>query len=331
MWYWKVSHGCQKGTYLLLNIYRLIGGDVVSYLPMNKEEISLIRFVAEYQFLNIKDAKYFFKTQDYYRRRIKHLIDKKLLRKIKLNLVLGELGIEYAKLFNFDYNKSNRNEKYIDRLIRVASIGAYYQQSDTTNFTPSFAIKDKSIFTSTARRFIGIFEINGIEYLTYQISKEHDDRYITSVAYDIQKEKNFKNFIILIDDINRINASDFVFGINQILIIEDTIQNREYLQYLNSINWHKVIDNYFKNDVILSEYNFCDYTNKKNQYFSTFYFIDTEKINRIKYFLRENENKTQIIFCNKNIEDELKRYLPTAKYIPIDLEQYIDKERIFYD
>lgn len=303
----------------------------MSYLPMNKEEISLIRFVAEYQFLNIKDAKYFFKTQDYYRRRIKHLIDKKLLRKIKLNLVLGELGIEYAKLFNFDYNKSNRNEKYIDRLIRVASIGAYYCNSGTTKFTPSFSIKDKSIFTSTARRFIGIFEINGIEYLTYQISKEHDDRYITSVAYDIQKEKNFKNFIILIDDINRINASDFVFGINQILIIEDTIQNREYLQYLNSINWHKVIDNYFKNDVILSEYNFCDYTNKKNQYFSTFYFIDTEKINRIKYFLRENENKTQIIFCNKNIEDELKRYLPTAKYIPIDLEQYIDKERIFYD
>lgn len=303
----------------------------MNYFPNGYEEITLIKFIAEYQYLNINDAKYFFKSQSYYKKRIKHLVDKKLLRRIKLNLVLGELGIEYVKLFNFDYNKLNRNTKYAERLVRVASIGAYYQQSDTTNFTPSFAIKDKSIFTSTGRRFIGIFDINGIEYLTYQITKEHDNRYIASVAYDIQKEKNFKNFIILIDDINRINASDFVFGINQILIIEDTIQNREYLQYLNSINWHKVIDNYFKNDVILSEYNFCDYTNKKNQYFSTFYFIDTEKINRIKYFLRENENKTQIIFCNKNIEDELKRYLPTAKYIPIDLEQYIDKERIFYD
>lgn len=303
----------------------------MNYFPNGYEEITLIKFIAEYQYLNINDAKYFFKSQSYYKKRIKHLVDKKLLRRIKLNLVLGELGIEYVKLFNFDYNKLNRNTKYTERLVRVASIGAYYQQSDTTNFTPSFAIKDKSIFTSTGRRFIGIFDINGIEYLTYQITKEHDNRYIASVAYDIQKEKNFKNFIILIDDINRINASDFVFGINQILIIEDTIQNREYLQYLNSINWHKVIDNYFKNDVILSEYNFCDYTNKKNQYFSTFYFIDTEKINRIKYFLRENENKTQIIFCNKNIEDELKRYLPAAKYIPIDLEQYIDKERIFYD
>lgn len=303
----------------------------MNYFPNGYEEITLIKFIAEYQYLNINDAKYFFKSQSYYKKRIKHLVDKKLLRRIKLNLVLGELGIEYVKLFNFDYNKLNRNTKYTERLVRVASIGAYYQQSDTTNFTPSFAIKDKSIFTSTGRRFIGIFDINGIEYLTYQITKEHDNRYIASVAYDIQKEKNFKNFIIFIDDINRINASDFVFGINQILIIEDTIQNRENLQYLNSINWHKVIDNYFKNDVILSEYNFCDYTNKKNQYFSTFYFIDTEKINRIKYFLRENENKTQIIFCNKNIEDELKRYLPTAKYIPIDLEQYIDKERIFYD
>lgn len=303
----------------------------MNYFPNGYEEITLIKFIAEYQYLNINDAKYFFKSQSYYKKRIKHLVDKKLLRRIKLNLVLGELGIEYVKLFNFDYNKLNRNIKYTERLVRVASIGAYYQQSDTTNFTPSFAIKDKSIFTSTGRRFIGVFDINGIEYLTYQITKEHDNRYIASVAYDIQKEKNFKNFIILIDDINRINASNFVFGINQILIIEDTIQNREYLQYLNSINWHKVIDNYFKNDVILSEYNFCDYTNKKNQYFSTFYFIDTEKINRIKYFLRENENKTQIIFCNKNIEDELKRYLPVAKYIPIDLEQYIDKERIFYD
>ena len=262
----------------------------MNYFPNGYEEITLIKFIAKYQYLNINDAKYFFKSQSYYKKRIKHLVDKKFLRRIKLNIVLGKLGIEYVKLFNFDYNKLNRNIKYTERLVRVASIGAYYQQSDTTNFTPSFAIKDKSIFTSTGRRFIGVFDINGIEYLTYQITKEHDNRYIASVAYDIQKEKNFKNFIILIDDINRINASDFVFGINQILIIEDTIQNREYLQYLNSINWHKVIDNYFKNDVILSEYNFCDYTNKKNQYFSTFYFIDTEKINRIKYFLRENEN-----------------------------------------
>lgn len=303
----------------------------MNYFPNGDEEITLIKFIAEYQYLNINDAKYFFKSQSYYKKRIKHLVDKKLLRRIKLNLVLGELGIEYVKLFNFDYNKLNRNTKYAERLVRVASIGAYYHNSNTANFTPSFAIKDKSIFTSTGRRFIGIFDINGIEYLTYQITKEHDNRYIASVAYDIQKETKFKNFIIFTDDLQRINISDFAFGINQILIIKDTIQNREHLKYLNNINWNNIIYGHFKSNVYLSDYNFCDYTNKKNQYFSTFYFIDTEKINRIKYFLRENENKTEIIFCNKNIEDKLKNYLPTSKFIPIDLEQYIDKERLFYD
>lgn len=303
----------------------------MNYFPNGDEEINLIKFISQYQYLNINDAKYFFESHSYYKKRIKNLIDKKLLRKIKLNLVLGKLGIEYVKLFKFNYNKLNRNLKYSERLVRVANIGAYYHNSNTVKFIPSFAIKDKSIFTTTGRRFIGIFDINGIEYLTYQITKEHDDRYIASVAYDIQKENTFKNIIIFIDNIHRINISDFVFGVNQILVIEDTLQNREYLQYLNSINWHKVIDNYLKNDVILSEYNFCDYTDKKNQYFSTFYFIDTEKINRIKYFLRENENKTVIILCNKNIEDDLRKYLLTAKYIPINLEQYIDKERLFYD
>ena len=118
---------------------------------------------------------------------------------------------------------------------------------------------------------------------------------------------------------------------NQFIIIEDTLDNRESLKYLNSVNYYTIVREYFKNNIVLSEYNFCDYTDHKSKYISTFYFIDTEKINRIKYFLRENENKNEIIICNKNIEDILKSELPTAKYISIDLNPYIDKERIYYD
>ena len=54
------------------------------------------------------------------------------------------------------------------------------------------------MFTIKARRFIGILEINGIDYLTYHISEKHDKRYINSVIYDIQKEKKYKNIIMLI-------------------------------------------------------------------------------------------------------------------------------------
>lgn len=303
----------------------------MNYFPSGAEENNLIKFIALYQYLHATDSKYFFKSQHYYSKRIKHLVDKKILRRLNLNLILDEVGIDYAKFSKFEYNKINRNKKYVDRLVRLSSIGAFYHNSNTVKFTPSFAIKDKSIFTTTARRFIGIFDINGIEYLSYQISNEHDSRYITSVIYDIQKERKFKNMIIFTNDKTRININDFAFGKNQVIIFEDTLQNKEKLKYLNSVNWDKVINHYFRNKVVLSEYSFCDYTNHKDKYVSTFYFIDTEKINRIQNFLRENKNRNAIIICNKDIEEDLKKELPNAKYIAIDLKPYIDKERIYYD
>lgn len=152
-----------------------------------------------------------------------------------------------------------------------------------------------------------------------------------SIIYDIQKEKKFKNIIILVNDINRINLNDFAFGINEVLIIEDNKKNREKLKYLHSINWSKIINDNFKNRLFFSEYNFCDYTDYKNKYVSTFYYLDTEKINRIKYFLRENKNKNAHIICNSELETEIKKELPNANYIVVELEDYIDKERNVYD
>lgn len=167
--------------------------------------------------------------------------------------------------------------------------------------------------------------------MAYYITKNHDNRYITSVIYDIQKEKKYKNVIILINDINRINISDFAFGINEVLIIEDNKENREKLKYLHSINWSKIVNDNFKNRLFFAEYNFCDYTDYKDKYVSTFYFLDAEKINRIKYFLRENKNKNTHIVCSTGLKTEIKKELPNCNYNVIDLEEYIDKERNIYD
>lgn len=152
-----------------------------------------------------------------------------------------------------------------------------------------------------------------------------------SVIYDIQKEKNFKNIIVLVSDINKINLSEFAFGVNEVLVIEDNKENREKLKYLHSINWLNSINDKLKNKCFFSEYNFCDYTDNKNKYISTFYFLDTEKINRIKYFLRENKNKKAYIICNTELENKLKKELPEVNYVLIDLEDYIDKEKNVYD
>ena len=303
----------------------------LNFFPNGEEEIALIKFVSQYQYLNTNDAKYFFKTVDYYKKRIKHLVDKKFIKRSKSYLILDELGIEYAKLLGFDYNPVNRNAKYKNRLLNLSNIGAFYHNCKTVKFTPSFSIKDKQTFTTTGRRYIGVFDINGIEYLGYQIRAEHDEKYIKSIMYDIQKEIKYKNIIILVNDIKRINFNDFCFGINQVVVLQDSEENREKLKYLNSVNWYKIINEFYKNKAYLSEYNFCDYTDYKNKYISYFYFLDTEKINRIKYFLRENENKNIDIICDSSPKEELSKVFPNAHYIILSLEKYIDKERNYYD
>lgn len=302
----------------------------MSYFPINNDEISLIKFIAKYQYLNVKDAKYFFNSSRYYRNRIKNLIDKKFLRKIKWRLVLGQSGIQYVELSYFEYNKLNKNQQYRERLLNLSNIAAFYHNCNTVRFIPSFAIKDKEVFTTTSRRFIGLLNINGFEYLTYQILEEHDNKYIESVAYDIQKEMNYKNFIILVNDINRINPDDFAFGKNKVLVIEDNENNREKLKYLHSIRWNELIDEYFK-DVHLSEYTFCEYSNNKDKYINTFYFIDTEKIIRFKYFINESSTKRAYIVCDMKLEEDLRKELPNANYCVVNMEKYIDKKKRVFE
>lgn len=303
----------------------------MNYFPNNDEEISLIKFIAKFQYLSINDSKYFFNTENYYKKRITRLIEKKYLRRIKSKLVLGSIGIEYVKMCNYTYTPLNRNQKYLSRLLYISNLGAFFYNSSTTKYTPSFAMKDKEMFTITARKFIGILNINGFEYLTYHISKEHDYKYILSVIYDIQKETKYKNVIILVDDSNQINTFDFTFGYNQVFIIEDNIVNRNKLKYLNSINWLDIIQNQYTSKIYLSKYKFCDYTDYQNKYICNFYLYDTEKINRIKQFLGESKDRNIDIICSSELKDFIKKQIPTANYMVVDIEKYIDRDRHIYE
>ena len=305
----------------------------MSNFPNGPEEISLLEFISKYQYLDVKDSKYFFNTQKYYKKRISNLVAKRYLKRTKSHhLVLDELGIEFAGLFKFEYNKLNRNVKYLPRLLYISKMAAFYYNCANVKFIPSFSMKNKEEFTITSRKFIGVLEINGMEYLTYHLTEEHNDKYLRLLIYDLQKEKTHKNIIILTNDENRIKINQFTFGMNQILIVKDTEENREKLKYLHNIDWYNIIKaKYKRNDIYLSEYSFCEYTDYKNRYISTFYFFDTEKINRIKSFLKENKNKNADIFCNYEIKEMLVKELPNCNYFVVDLENYIDKEKFVYE
>ncbi len=300
----------------------------MNYFP-NDEEKELLKFIARYQYININDVQYFFSSKSYYKKRISHFVSNKFLKRIKLNLVLDKVGMEYLSLFGIAHNKLNRNQKYFPRLKYLSNLGAFYHNCNTVTFTPSFEMKDREVYTTTARRYMGVLDIRGIDYLVYYIPKKNDKRYLISVVYDIQKEAQYQNIIILTNETSNIDISEFCFGKSQTLILKDTLENREKLKYMNNVDWNRILDKYYP-EAYLAEYNFCDYTNRTNKYISKFYFLDTEKIVRIKYFLRESRDRNVDIICDNEIKTDIQKYLPNCNYTVVDLEEYTNKKPNIY-
>ena len=303
---------------------------IKSIFPKNENEIELVKFIGRFQYLSIKDLKYFF-NDTYYPKRIARLIKNNILRKYKKYLVLAENGQYFMKIINQKTSKLRYDKKYTDRLKFISHLAALYNKEKHINFTPSFEIKDKTVFTESSRKFIGVLNIFGTKYLTYHISKEHTEKYINSVIYDLQKETTYKNILILVNNISRLNLKDFAFGFNSVLITSDTDEELEKLKYINQVNWPKIIQNLYKNTVHISEYNSCDYTNNKDKYINTFYLLDAEKINRINIFLQSNEGKQADIICSKKIVNLLGKELPLANYKLIQLSDFIEKDIKVYD
>ena len=87
----------------------------MSNFPNGDEEISLLKFISKYQYLDTKDTQYFFSTQKYYKKRISNLVAKKYLKRTNSHhLILDKLGVEFAELFNFEYNKLKSIENLIE-------------------------------------------------------------------------------------------------------------------------------------------------------------------------------------------------------------------------
>lgn len=274
--------------------------EIKSIFPTNENEKNLVRFIGRYQYISSKDVQYFF-NDTYYPKRITKLIKNGIIRRYKKYLVLADDGYNFMKILEQHTVPLVYQKKYADRLKFMSHLSALYNKYEYITFIPSFEIKEKTAFTESSRKYIGILNIFGTNYLTYHISEEHTQKYINSVVYDLQKESKHKNIIILINDIKRLDLRDFAFGFNSVIICEDSDEKLQELKYLHQVNWPKIINELYGNQIHLSEYNFCEYTDNRNKYINTFYLIDTEKINRIDTFLKNNPGKQADIICDESI------------------------------
>lgn len=298
---------------------------------LNEKDLEILLFVKKYKYVKVSDFKYLYANKQYYQTKIKHWINNNYLRKIKWYIVLGAEGKKYLENLGYKCSRISYEKTYIERQRIISSFAARYYNNKKIKFIPSIDLKDKQIFTITSRRFIGILNIDKTDYLTYYITKKHDDRYVQSVIYDIRKETKLKNVIVFVEDLKKIDINNFVFGLDKLYIIPTTENNIHLLERIHRIDYQKLFFKIYKENVYLSEYAFCDYYTKSRLYIFPLIFIDTEKLSIIKFFLMENKDEKVDILYSKNISLLAIGKLKGANYKPIDFEKYVQGEFNIYD
>lgn len=273
---------------------------------LKKEDLEVLKFLSKYKILKVEDATFIYHTKRYYRDRINKLIDKGYVKRYKSYIILDKNGRKILGEVGQGYIKNIKNEAYMERLKKIASI-ATLEIDSNIKFEPSWLIKDKDIFTETARRYIGKMIIDGKEYLTYYLSKKKEDVYIKQLLFDINKSFNYNKIIIFVEDFNVIcpKYSNFAFGKEETIVILNNNDNKNFLKKYININWHEILEDIYQEELLISNWDKADYLLEDNRYIIEMIFINTEKIERLNWYYSENVNSTkriEIITLEENKE-----------------------------
>lgn len=279
---------------------------------LKKEDLEVLKFLSKYKILKVEDATLIYHTKRYYRDRVNKLISKGYVKRYKSYIILDKNGRKVLGEVGQGYIKNIKNEAYMERLKAIASIATLSIDSNI-KFEPSWLIKEKDIYTETSRRYIGKIIIEGIEYLSYYISKKKEDIYIKQLLFDINKSFNYENIIIFVEGLDVINSkySNLSFGKEKTIVILNDNYNKELIKKYTDINWHEVLEEIYKKEILISDWDKADYLLDENKYIIEMLFINTEKIEKLKWYYKENFNspkKVQIVTTSIN-EEKIKEMI----------------------
>jgi len=264
-------------------------------------------FLAKYKMMLGSDCKKVYKTKDYHRKRLKVLEQGKYIRRVnRLYIKLDDKGTRMVKEFGYNYSFTCRKKKYIDRLNEIARIAALTIDSNI-EFTASWDLKDSSIYTQTSRKYLGKLKYQDKESIVYYISKEKHISYISQTINDIQKIMNYKNILIFIENMNILSEKQrFAFGKDSTIIINPTKDNLTIFKELEAFDFYEIVKKiYSDKEILLSNWKKAEYMTEDRVYIVVMPFIDTEKINRLRIFYKNNpkvNRKIDIITLKENKE-----------------------------
>jgi len=280
-------------------------------------------FLAKYKMMLGSDCKKVYKTKDYHRKRLKVLEQGKYIRRVnRLYIKLDDKGTRMVKEFGYNYSFTCRKKKYIDRLNEIARIAALTIDSNI-EFIASWDLKDSSIYTQTSRKYLGKLKYQDKESIVYYISKEKHISYISQTINDIQKIMNYKNILIFIENMNILSEKQrFAFGKDSTIIINPTKDNLTIFKELEAFDFYEIVKKiYSDKEILLSNWKKAEYMTEDRVYIVVMPFIDTEKINRLRMFYKNNpkvNRKIDIITLKENKEKISEILTNKANIIELD-------------
>lgn len=289
---------------------------------LTKEDIDVLKFLERYKILKIEDASLIYKTKRYYRNRVNKLIGREYVKRYKEYIMLDKKGRKVLGITGTGYIKNICNKSYMERLKHISNIATITINS-SIEFIPSWEIKNKNIYTDTARRYIGKMIIDEKEYLTYYISNKKEHVYIKQILFDINKAMFSKNIIVFLEGLNIVDNKygNLMFDKENTYIIVNNKENKELLKKYVELDIHEIMQGIYKKELLISDWEYADYLLDNNKYIINMIFINTEVISRLNWFYKENSNtkkEVEIVTIKEN-EEKIKELLRHyCKIIKID-------------
>lgn len=172
---------------------------------LQERDIELLQFLAEYRTITLDNARYIYGTKTYQEKRICHLVRDGYVSRLKhREIALGRNGRKFLDEIGVKVKEHCRNPNNLERLKLISDIAAFTRFDDSNCFISSWNLKSRDNPTSDSRRYLGIMPFDGDIYNVYAVYGNKNDKYITSIYYDLKKEKDILFYIIFTNDIDKI-------------------------------------------------------------------------------------------------------------------------------
>lgn len=308
-------------------------------LILQERDVELLEFLAEYKTITLDNTKYIYGTKTYQEKRICHLVKEKYLTRLThREISLGKNGKNFLNEIGTNIKVHCRNPNNIERLKVISDIASFTNFSNTMSFIPSWYLKDKDCPTQDSRRYLGLLTFDHNFLTVYSVYGEKDEKYITSLYYDLKKEREFYNSIIFANDIEKILYYKKNFGFNDkhLYLIKYNDFNKRIIRNYDKIRTCMMDHLLKKHEVEFADFRYMDFLVDNELYIKICLFLDLNQLRNLHYFLDINTSyKNKMYFvCFKEDEKYLRYLIKNCNTLIIDkstVEEYLEKDFIEFN